>query len=336
MAPELPGSPPGPAPGGSAPRRRVVVTDHVFPDVGPEAATAGRFHADFAEHACRTEAETRDAVAGADVVFVNLAPVTADVLRVLAPGAVVIRYGIGVDNVDLAAARRLGVAVANVPDYGGDTVADHAAACLLALLRKLPRYDHAVRTGGWCSPTSLAPLPGFASTTVGLVGTGRIGLALHTRLRPFGFRMVAHDPYADAEVLAARGLPLLDLPDLLAIANAVSLHAPLTSETRHLIDAGALRRMPAGAVLVNTSRGGLVDPEALADALESGHLSGAALDVFEPEPLPADSRLRSLPGVILTPHAAFYSDDSVANLQRLAAEEAARALAGEELRSRVA
>ncbi len=317
-------------------RRRVVVTDHVFQDVDPEAATARRFDADFSAHACSTEAETRDAVAGADVVFVNLAPMTATVLRALAPGAVVIRYGIGVDNVDLAAARAIGVAVANVPDYGSDTVADHAAACLLALLRKLPRYDHAIRTDGWCSPTGLAPLPGFASTTVGLIGTGRIGLALHARLRPFGFRIVAHDPYADPEVPAGLGLPLLDLPDLLAAAHAVSLHAPLTAETHHLIDAGALRRMRAGAVLVNTSRGGLVDPEALADALESGHLSGAALDVFEPEPLPEGSRLRLLPGVILTPHAAFYSDDSVADLQRLAAEEAARALAGEDLRSRVA
>jgi D-3-phosphoglycerate dehydrogenase len=315
---------------------RVVVTDHVFPNVDPEAAAARRLGAEFVEYACRTEAETKDAVAGAAVVLVNLAPMTADVLRALAPGAVVIRYGIGVDNVDLAAARELGVAVANVPDYGSDTVADHAAACLLALLRKLPRYDRAIRTDGWCSATDLAPLPGFPSTTIGLVGTGRIGLALHARLKPFGFQVVAHDPYADRTALADLGLPLLDLPDLLAAAHAVSLHAPLTDETHHLIDADALRRMRVGAVLVNTSRGGLVDPEALADALESGHLSGAALDVFEPEPLPADSRLRSLPGVILTPHAAFYSDDSVANLQRLAAEEAARALTGEELRSRVA
>jgi D-3-phosphoglycerate dehydrogenase len=316
--------------------RRVVVTDHAFRNVDLEAATARRFGADFAEYACRTEAETRDAVAGAGVVFVNLAPITGDVLRALAPGAVVIRYGIGVDNVDLSAARDLGVAVANVPDYGSDTVADHAAACLLALLRKLWRYDNAIRADGWCAATSLAPLPGFPSTTVGLVGTGRIGLALHARLRPFGFRIVAHDPYADREMLADLGVPLLDLPDLLTAADAVSLHAPLTEETHHLIGADALRRMRPGAVLVNTSRGGLVDPEALADALERGQLAGAALDVFEPEPLPRDSRLRSLPGVILTPHAAYYSDDSVANLQRLAAEEAARALAGEDLRSRVA
>jgi D-3-phosphoglycerate dehydrogenase len=316
--------------------RRVVVTDQAFGNVDQEAATAKRFGATFAEYACGTEEETREAVCGADVVFVNFAPMTADVLRVLAPGAVVIRYGVGVDNVDLAAARQLGLAVANVPDYGSDTVADHAAACLLALLRKLPLYNHAIRSDGWCSPTRFAPVRGFASTTVGLIGTGRIGLALHSRIQGFGFTVVAHDPYADRDAMATRSLTLVDLPDLLATAHAISLHAPLTEQTRHVIDADALRQMRPGAVVVNTSRGGLVDSEALADALETGHLSGAALDVYETEPLPADSRLRTLHGVILTPHAAFYSDDSVANLQRLAAEEAARALRGEDLRCRVA
>lgn len=315
--------------------RRVVVTDQWFGGVEREARTARRFGAQFSEHACRTEDETREAVAGASVVFVNFAPMTRKVLQALASGAVVIRYGIGVDNVDVEAARELGVAVANVPDYGSETVADHAAACLLALLRRLPQYDNTIRSEGWCSPTSIAQIPGFSSVTVGLVGTGRIGLALHARLQPFGFQVIAHDPYANPALIEERGLPLLDLPDLLATSHAVSLHAPLTDETHHLIDAKALRRMRPGAVIVNTSRGGLVDAEALADALEEGHLSGAALDVFEPEPLAADSRLRSLAQVILTPHAAFYSADSLAKLQQLAAEEAARALAGQELRCRV-
>jgi len=315
---------------------RVVVTDQAFGGVDAEAAVAERFGAAFVEHSCRTESDTVAAAAGAQVLLVNFAPVTADVLRALAPGAAVIRYGIGVDNIDLTAARELGVAVANVPDYGSETVAEHAAACLFALLRGLPRYDGAIRADGWCRPTSVTPMRGFASTRVGLVGTGRIGLALHDRLRPFGFQVIAHDPYADAAALAERGLPLVELPELLATSHAVSLHAPLTEATRHLVDAEAMRRMPAGAVLVNTSRGGLVDAEALAAAISSGHLGGAALDVFDPEPLAADSPLRKLPGVILTPHAAFYSEDSVRNLQRLAAEEAGRVLAGEPLRCRVA
>ncbi|WP_298992733.1 C-terminal binding protein [uncultured Pseudokineococcus sp.] len=315
---------------------RLVVTDQAFGSVDRERAVARAAGAEFAEHSCRTEAETVEAVTGADVALVNFAPVTAAVLRAMAPGATVVRYGIGYDNVDLDAARAAGVAVANVPDYGSETVADHAAACLLALLRKLTRYDAVVREHGWGRATDLSPLPGFASTTVGLVGTGRIGLALARRLAPFGFTVLASDPYADPAVLNAQGVEPVELPELLARSHAVSLHAPLTPQTHHLVDAAALAAMRPGAVLVNTARGGLVDTAALTVALVSGHLGGAALDVVEPEPLPDDHPLRDLPGVLLTPHAAFFSDDSVADLQRLAAEEAARALAGEPLRSRVA
>jgi D-3-phosphoglycerate dehydrogenase len=315
---------------------RVVVTDQAFGGVDQEAATAERFGADFAEHQCTEEAETVAAVTGADVVLVNFAPITEAVLAAMAPGGTVIRYGIGYDNVDTEAAGRLGIAVANVPDYGSDTVADHTVASLLTLLRKLPAYDRGIRADGWVLPGSLGSLPGFASTTVGLVGTGRIGLAVAARLRPFGFRVLASDPFADAAAVAAAGIELVDLPELLAASHAVSLHAPLTPDTARLVDAGALAQMRPGAVLVNTSRGGLVDSDALADALESGRLGAAALDVFDPEPLDPASRLRALPQVLFTPHAAFFSDDSVAALQRLACEEAARALAGEPLRCRVA
>lgn len=319
--------------------RRVVVTDQNFGGVAAERGVADRFGAEFSEHRCTTEAETVAALRGADVAFVNFAPVTRRVLRALAPGALVIRYGVGVDNVDLPAARELRVRVANVPDYGSDTVADHAVACLLALLRGLLVYDRSIREDGWCAPGRVRPLPGFGSMTVGLVGTGRIGLAVHDRLRAFGFRVVAYDPYADPAALAGRGdgggPALVELPELLAAAHAVSLHAPATEETRHLIDAAAIGAMRPGAVLVNTSRGSLVDTGALARAIAGGHLAGAALDVFEAEPLPADSPLRALQNVILTPHAAFYSDDSIARLQRLAAEEAARALEGRPIRSRV-
>lgn len=315
---------------------RIVVTDHAFSRTEDEAAVARRFSAEFAVYQCTTESETVDAVAGADVAFVNFAPITAKVLRAMAPGATVIRYGIGYDNVDLAAAREIGVSVANVPDYGSDTVADHTVASLLTLLRKLPAYDRRVREDGWCAPRDLGSLPGFADTTVGLVGLGRIGLAVNERLRAFGFTVLAYDPYASTDVAADNGLRLTELPELLAASHAISLHAPLTPETKHLLDADAFARVRRGAVVVNTSRGGLIDQEALADALESGQVSAAALDVFDPEPLAATSRLRALPQVLLTPHTAFFSDSSIAALQRLAAEEAARALAGEPLRCRVA
>jgi phosphoglycerate dehydrogenase-like enzyme len=307
---------------------RVVVTDHAFGGLAAEAAVAERFGAEFVPYQCRTEAETVEAAAGATVLLVNFAPVTARVLRSLAPGATVIRYGIGYDNVDVDAARQAGVSVANVPDYGSDTVADHTVACLLALLRKLPAYDRRVRDDGWCAPRDLGPLPGFEDTTVGLIGLGRIGLAVHKRLSAFGIRVLAYDPYAGRDT----GVRLTTLDELLASSHAVSLHVPLTSQTRHLLDAGAFGRMRPGAAVVNTSRGGLIDENALADAVESGRVGAAALDVFDGEPLAADSRLRGLPQVLLTPHVAFYSDGSIAALQRLAAEEAARALAGEPLR----
>jgi D-3-phosphoglycerate dehydrogenase len=315
---------------------RVVVTDQAFGAVAEERAVAARFAAEFAAHHCVTEAETRAAVAGADVAFVNFAPMSRPVLAALAPGATVIRYGIGYDNVDVTAARELGVRVANVPDYGTDTVADHATACLLALLRRLPLYDRAIRGDGWCAPADVGPLPSFAATTVGLVGTGQIGRAVHRRLRAFGFRVLASDPYAGPAAGPACGPELVELPELLAEAHAISLHAPATPDTHHLIGPVNLARMRPGAVLVNTSRGALVDTAALADALRGGRLAAAALDVFDPEPLPPDSPLRGLANVVFTPHAAFYSTESLHALQRLAAEEAARALTGGPLRCRVA
>lgn len=316
--------------------KRVVVTDHVFGGTRPEEELARSWGADFASHQCTTEAETADATAGAHVVLVNFAPITERVLEGLAPAATVIRYGIGYDNVDTEAAIRHGVAVANVPDYGSDTVADHAAACLLSLLRKLPLYDRLIRRDGWCEPRAVGSLPGFSATTVGLVGGGRIALALTRRLQPFGFRVIAYDPYAKADAMREAGGELRPLEDIVDESLAISLHVPVTSETRQLVNEAFLGRMRAGAVLVNTSRGGLVDERALAQALSSGHLAAAALDVFDPEPLAADSPLRGLGNVVFTPHAAFYSDDSVEALQRLATEEAGRALAGEALRSRVA
>lgn len=311
---------------------RVVVTDHAFEAVAEEAEVARRFGAEFAEHQCNTAAQAAEAVSGADVALVNFAPMTTDVLRGMAAGATVIRYGIGYDNVDVAAARRLGVSVANVPDYGSDTVADHTVACLLTLLRKLSAYDHKVRTDGWCAPSELGALPDLSDTTVGLIGLGRIGLSVHKRLSAFGVTVLAYDPYASTAGASEHGVRLVGLDELLAGSHAISLHAPLTDRTAHLLDATAFARIRPGTFLVNTSRGGLVDHDALADAVVDGRVAAAALDVFDREPLEPGSRLRSLPQVLLTPHTAFFSDSSVASLQRLAAQEEERALARRPLR----
>ncbi|WP_125129981.1 C-terminal binding protein [Microbacterium sp. 10M-3C3] len=314
----------------SAPR--IVVTDHAFPGVAHEQALAARWQTSVVVRQCVSEEETIEAVAGADIVFVNFAPVTRRVLQSMSASAVVIRYGIGYDNVDVAAARELGIRVCNVPDYGVDTVADHTVACLLALLRRTGSFTSAVRTAGWLTPADIGPLRGFAQTIVGLVGTGRIGRAVAARLQPFGFRVVAFDPYVQADDLASLGIEATTFNDVIARSHAVSLHAPLTEANRGLMDAATLAAMPPGSVLVNTSRGGLIDEAALVEALRSGHLAGAALDVFDPEPLAPVSALRELDDVILTPHVAFYSDSSLDALQRLASEEAERALMHEPLR----
>ncbi len=315
--------------------KRVVVTDLRFEGLLNERAAAERFGASFHEFDCQDAGEVAEALRDADIAFVNLVTVTEDALAGMRPGALIVRYGIGVDNVDVGAARRLGIRIANVPDYGSDTVADHAAASMLALLRRLPVFDAAIRAEGWINPDRVRPLPSLMSSTVGLVGVGRIGLLVARRLQAFGIRILASDPFADPQRLRDAAIEPVALDALLAEAHGISLHLPANAETRHIIGPRSLARMRRGAMLVNTARGALVDEAALAEALADGRLGGAALDVFDPEPLAPGSPLRGMSNVILSPHAAFYSVESLDALQRLAAEEAARALAGEPLRSLV-
>ncbi|KXF52117.1 dihydrofolate reductase [Rhodococcus sp. SC4] len=311
---------------------RMVITDHNFAGEDFERAAAKELDADFAVFHATTEAEAIEGVRGADVALVNFAPMTAAALAAMNPNGVVVRYGIGFDNVDLDAATRLGVRVCNVPDYGADTVADHAVTLTLMLLRKVAQFDRALAAGGWPSATELAPIRSTSETTVGLLGTGRIALAVAKRLQPFGFDLIAHDPYANPDVAADHGITLVDLDELFRRSHALSLHAPATADTRGIVNADNLAKMPFGSFLVNTSRGALVEQDAVLDALDSGALAGVGLDVFHPEPLAPDHRLRAHPNAVLTPHAAFYSEQSLRDLQRLAAEEAARAIRGEPLR----
>lgn len=310
----------------------MVITDHNFAGEDFERAAAKELDADFAVFHATTEAEAIEGVRGADVALVNFAPMTAAALAAMNPNGVVVRYGIGFDNVDLDAATRLGVRVCNVPDYGADTVADHAVTLTLMLLRKVAQFDRALAAGGWPSATELAPIRSTSETTVGLLGTGRIALAVAKRLQPFGFDLIAHDPYANPDVAADHGITLVDLDELFRRSHALSLHAPATADTRGIVNADNLAKMPFGSFLVNTSRGALVEQDAVLDALDSGALAGVGLDVFHPEPLAPDHRLRAHPNAVLTPHAAFYSEQSLRDLQRLAAEEAARAIRGEPLR----
>lgn len=313
----------------------VAVTDHIFASLDRERTFAESIGATFRAAQCITEQETIEALRDADIAFVNFAPITPAVLDVLAPGAVIIRYGVGWDNVDTAAANARGISVCNVPDYGTTTVADHAVSLALMLLRRLHHFNAVISGGGWLKPASQAPILEFSEVTIGLFGTGKIGLAVAERLRGFGFTLLAYDPYANAEQVAAKGITLVSSEDLWRRSNLVTLHAPATPETIGAANAQSIASMPAGSYIVNTARGTLVELDAVVDALNSGQLAGVGLDVFDPEPLPKDHEIRAIDGAILTPHAAFYSESSMQSLQRLAVEEAQRAANGEPLRCRV-
>jgi D-3-phosphoglycerate dehydrogenase len=263
----------------------------------------------------------------AAIVLVREAPLPAERIARLERCRAIVRYGVGVDNIDLAAAAARGIYVANVPDYGSHEVAEHALALILATARRIAQRDRAVRAGAW-GVGAREPIARLAGSTLGLIGFGRIAETLWRKTAALGFAAtLVHDP---VRTTFPDGVRPVDLDTLLAGADVISLHAPLTDATRRLVDADRLAHVRPGAVLVNTARGGLIDEAALLAALDEGRLRGAGLDVFEEEPLPADHPLRDRPQVVLTDHTGWYSDASLDELQRGAATEAARVLRGEE------
>lgn len=243
---------------------------------------------------------------------------------------VIVRYGVGVDNVDIPHATGRGIYVANVPDYGAEIeVSEHAVALYLAVQRRLLTRDAEVRQGKW-DIGQKAVIPGREKAVLGLVGGGRIGLETARKFGAFGFSStLVYDPFLEAEVARAAGVKLVSLEELCRSADVVSLHAPLTESTRHIIDAEHLALMKRSTILVNVSRGGLVDETALAKALHAGRIFGAGIDVFEQEPVRENHPLLTTPNTILSDHAAWYSERSVEVLQRNAAQEVRRVLTGQ-------
>jgi D-3-phosphoglycerate dehydrogenase len=308
--------------------RHVVVTDSNFTSLDAERAAAESGGASFTAHQCRTEEAVAEALAGADIGIVQFAPVTAAAIAGMAPGARLIRYGVGYNNIDVAAARESGREVAYVPDYCTAEVADHTATLALTLLRRLPALDESVRSGVWSVLDAAPAIRASGDVVVGFLGLGRIGRATLARLAPFGFRFAVHDPMLSPEDAGQLGATLVDCDTVIASADLLILHLPLTEGTKHILNAGALGRMRRGSMIVNTARGGLIDEDALAELLSAGQIAGAALDVFETEPLAADSPVRRAPNTILTPHAAWYSDVAMTRLQTMVADEVTRALSG--------
>jgi D-3-phosphoglycerate dehydrogenase / 2-oxoglutarate reductase len=312
----------------------VAVTDYVFPSLEPEKKVLAPLGAELRPAQCKSEEEIIELTQQADAVLNCYAKMTARVIEKLGRCKIIARYGIGVDNVDLDAATRAGIVVTNVPDYCIDEVSDHALALLLALARRIVPANGAVRAGDW-DVIAHAGIRRLRGQTLGLVGFGKIAVAVAAKAQSFGLRVVACDPFVRSEAMAPHGVQAVDLDRLLAKSDAISIHVPLSPETLNLIGARELAFMKPTAFLINTSRGGIVDEQALAVALKENRIGGAALDVLGVEPPSPDHPLRKLPNVILTPHLAFYSRESVIELQTKAAEEVARAMRGEPPRSPV-
>jgi D-3-phosphoglycerate dehydrogenase len=307
----------------------VVVTDHDFEDLGIEREVLDGVAevVDLHDEAGGAEAGTDDRLSAADAVLNLRAELDADAVARLDECRVIARYGIGVDNVAVDTAADRGIPVANVPDYCLEEVATHALSLLLSLARGLKQYDASVAAGEW-ERGAAAPLHRFSTRTVGVVGYGAIGREVGARAAALGADVLASDPFLDPEDLADDPATLTGFEDLCERANAVTVHSPLTDDTRGLLDAEVFARLDADAVVVNVARGPIVDIDDLHDAIADGDLAGAGLDVFPEEPPAPGHPLLDHPQVITTPHVAWYSKEAGAERRRRAAGIVRDALTG--------
>jgi D-3-phosphoglycerate dehydrogenase len=300
---------------------KIVITDLDHPDHVAETTVLERSGLALELLNCRSEEDLIAQARDAEIAINQYAPFTARVLAALPRLKQIIRYGVGVNNIDLDAATQAGVQVCNVPDYGMQEVSDHAIALTLAMLHKIVPMNAATRAGVWDYSLAI-PVRRHAALTVGVIGLGRIGRLYAEKMRALKFQVIAHDPFPstsdDPEI------PNRPLHELLEQVDVVAFFCGLSNDTYHLLDAARIERLKDGAFVVNTARGGLIDERSLAEAVAQGRLGGAALDTTEIEPLAADSPLRTCESVLLTPHMAWYSEEAAQELKRKVAEEAVR------------
>src|SRR6266850_5055247 len=291
----------------------VVVSDSVFPNLDPAREALSAIGAELQMALEPTSEAIVLAAAGADALLVTYAKITAEMIKQMKRCRIISRFGIGVDNVDIPAATDAGIVVTKVPDYCIDEVSDHAVALLLALVRKIPFSNALVHAGAWAM-SAVVPIHRLRGSVLGLVGFGRIPQLVAPKAKAFGIRVVASDPYVQPDAFTRAGVERVDFSQLLKVSDYISIHSPLLPETRNLFNAEAFRQMKPTAYLINTARGPIVDAAALAEALDAGHLAGAALDVMPREP-PVGSPLLGRGNVIVTPHTSFYSEESLVDLQ---------------------
>lgn len=310
------------------PRIIIAITDSPFPSLDPAKKALARLDPEYRMAKSPSADDILAVARDADAILVTYAKLPGQLLRRLERCKAIGRFGLGVDNIDLPAAKECGIAVNYVPDYCLREVSDHAMALLLALARKVTLSNKLVQSGRWEVPP-ITPLRRLEGQVLGLIGFGNIPRALAPKAQAFGLKVITHDPYVKPDVLAKAGVEGVSFDDLLARSDFISVHAPLMSATRGLVNAAAFAKLKKGALIINTARGPLIDEAALIAALDAGQLGGAALDVVTTEPLAKDSPLVGRDNVILTPHTAFYSVEALEELQTKCASDVAHVLSGE-------
>lgn len=306
---------------------KVVITDYEFASLEHEERILAEVGAELIRAQCRTEDEVIVAAKDADALLNQYAPVSRKVIENLPNLKVVSRYGVGVNTIDIDAATEHGVIVANVTDYCMDEVSDHAFALLIACARKVVQLNNAVKSGTWDYKVGV-PIFRLRGRVLGLIGFGRIPQTLAKKAQAFGLKVIAYDPYLPPEVAKKFDVELMDLNDVCAKADFISVHSPLTDATRGMISDEQFDVMKKEAFIINTARGPVIDEKAMIRALKEGKIAGAGLDVLENEPVEPDNPLLKMDNVIINPHAAWYSEESQVELQQKVAQNVADVLSG--------
>ena len=306
----------------------IAVTDSVFPSLDLAKAALAKLNPTFLMSKSSGADDILAVAKDADAILVTYAKLTREILTQLTKCKAIGRFGLGVDNIDLGAAKEKGIAVNYVPDYCIREVSDHTMALLLSLIRKIPLSNKLVQGGRWEMP-AVVPIRRLEGTVLGLVGFGHIPRLVAPKAQAFGIKVIAYDPYAKPELFKAASVESVDFDTLLKTSDYVSVHAPLLPATRGLMNAEVFGKMKKGAYIVNTARGPLIDEPALVAALDAGQIGGAGLDVVTTEPLAKDSALLGRDNVVITPHTAFYSIEALEELQTKCAADVARVLSGE-------
>jgi D-3-phosphoglycerate dehydrogenase len=308
---------------------KVVITDCDHGSIEEEKREFGRIGAELTLAQVKEEEDLIRVCKDADGLLNQYALLTRKVLEKLLKCKVIGRYGVGIDSVDLKAATDLGIIVANVPDYCVDEVADQALSMILALIRKTVFFDQKVKSDQWDFRQG-RPIHRIKGKTLGLIGSGRIGLEVAKRISAFGVRVITFDPYLQK---TPEGIELMDFDTVLKESDFITIHCPLNESTRHLLGEKEFQKMQKKPILVNTSRGPIIDEKALIQALAEGRVSGAGLDVLEKEPPDPQNPLLKMENVIIAPHISFYSEESISELKRRTAENVSAALLGKWPRS---